>query len=59
MMNTKYKTIEDMIIKLQHLEGKTQSNFYEKIIDCYDQMNYMRVILLILEKILLLKVLRA
>ena len=39
MVNTTYKSTEDMIDKLQQLKGKTRLKFYEKIIEYYDNMN--------------------
>ena len=39
MVNTKYTSSEDMIFKVQELEGKTKLKFYKNISDCYDNMN--------------------
>ena len=38
MVNTKYKTIEDMINKLQQLKGKTKLKFYKNISKYYIEM---------------------
>ena len=39
MINTIYDSTEDMIKKLQEIEGKTKLNFYKNISDFYDNMN--------------------
>ena len=39
MVNTTYKTTEDMIDKLQQLKGKTKLKFYKNISNYYDNMN--------------------
>ena len=39
MVNTKHNTTEDMINKLQKLEGKTKIKLYENIGNSYDNMN--------------------
>ena len=38
MVNTTYNSIEDMIIKLQQLKGKTKLKFYKNISNYYDSM---------------------
>ena len=38
MVNTKYNTIEDLIIKLQQLKGKTKLKFYKNIHKYYTEM---------------------
>ena len=40
MVNTKYKTTEDMIAKLQQLKGKTKLNFYKNISNYYNEMKH-------------------
>ena len=40
-MNIKFETVEDIIIKIQHLKGKTKLNFYNNLRVFYDQMIYM------------------
>ena len=42
MMNTKNKTIKDMINKLEKLKGKTKLEFQQDFIKYYDAMNYLR-----------------
>ena len=42
MMNTKYKTIGDMIIKLQILHGKTKLEFHQDSSNFYDLTNDLR-----------------
>ena len=44
MVNTIYKSTEDMINKLQKLKGKTNLNFFKKISNYYDQRNIIRQI---------------
>ena len=44
MINTEYKTSEDMIKKLQSLKGKTKVRFYQNISNFYGEMNYRRQI---------------
>ena len=39
MVKTTYNSTEDMINKLQQLQGKTKLKFYENIINYYDNMN--------------------
>ena len=39
MVNTKYNTTEDKIIKLQDLKRKTKLRFYRNISNFYDNMN--------------------
>ena len=39
MINTAYKSAEDMINKLQQLKGKTKLKFYKNISNYYDNMN--------------------
>ena len=41
MVNTKFKSTEDMINKLQEVKGITKLEFYQSNI-YYDQMHYMR-----------------
>ena len=38
MVNTTYKTTEDMMNKLQELKEKTKLKFYKNISNCYDNM---------------------
>ena len=38
MVNTTYKSSEDMIDKLQQLIGKTKLKFYKNISNCYIEM---------------------
>ena len=40
MVNTSYNSTEDMIDKLQELEGKTKLNFYKNISNYYDEMKH-------------------
>ena len=42
MVNTKYNTTEDMINKLQQLNGRTKIKFYQNISNYYDAMGYRR-----------------
>ena len=42
MVNTIYKTIQDMIDKIQKLKGKTKLKFYQYISNYYDEMNIRR-----------------
>ena len=42
MMDTKYKTFEDMVDKLQSLKGQTKRKFYQNRSDYSDQLNYRR-----------------
>ena len=42
IMNTKNKTIKDMINKLEKLKGKTKLEFHQDFIKYYDAMNYLR-----------------
>ena len=44
MVDTFYKSTEDMINKLQKLKGKTNHNFLKKISKYYDQKNIRRQI---------------
>ena len=39
MVNTSYKTTDDMINKVQELKRKTKSKFYKNISNYYDKMN--------------------
>ena len=39
MINIKYTSLEDIINKLQELEGKTKLEIYKNISNCYDNMN--------------------
>ena len=41
-MNTKYKTMDDLINKLQSLKRFMKLKFYENLSDYCDQMNYVR-----------------
>ena len=38
MVNTTYKSTEDLIIKLQELKGKTRLKFYKNISKYYNEM---------------------
>ena len=38
MSNSKYNSTENMIIKVQHLKGKTKLKFYRNISNYYDNM---------------------
>ena len=40
MVNSKYKTTEGMIDKLQQLKGKTKLNFYKNINNYYEEMKH-------------------
>ena len=40
MVNTKYNTTEDIIIKLQELKGKTILKFYKNISNNYNEMKH-------------------
>ena len=42
MMNKKYKTLEEMIDKLQILGGKTKFKFLKDFITSYDDLKYLR-----------------
>ena len=39
LVNTTYKSTEDMINILEELKGKTKLKFYKNIINYYDNMN--------------------
>ena len=41
-MNSEYKTIEDMINKLQSLKKTTKLNFYQDFGNFCDELNYLR-----------------
>ena len=38
MVNSTYKSTEDIIIKFEELKGKTKLKFYENISNYYDEM---------------------
>ena len=42
MVITTYNSTEDIISKLQSVKGRTKLNFYENIIDYYDETNIRR-----------------
>ena len=39
-MNVEYKTVEDMIIKLQSLKGEAKVEFLQKLGEFYDQRSH-------------------
>ena len=42
MVNTKFKTTEEMIHILSHLKRKTKLKFHQNISTCHDEMKYSR-----------------
>ena len=43
MVNTNYKTTEDMIKKLQQIKGKTKLKFYKSLSNLYDEMKHKKI----------------
>ena len=42
MVNTKHNSIKDMINVLQSLRGRSKLDFYQKLSNYFDEMNYRR-----------------